>query len=213
MTPDPTALKESRRHRALVSYLQAIPEVSLDTLDRTNILVRSCTLEEIDAALEEVDKRQQCPLERAINRWMGEEEQMCIAAMDEAWLPLRDLRYHKLKVQKHLSWRTHLVYNPAEIWQVCIGPIVAQGRIDWVIYHVQSMVTRRQGEYFRQNYRENRPVKPEKIGGLETNTFPHFRNPMGRMNEPACKIIAQSTEATLVTDASLQLHQAIRNSI
>lgn len=142
---------DDRRKRALLAYLQSVGCVSLDDLDETNPMVASTPYSLIREALDEVRALLENPLESRMRHWMGEADQIKLldSKSEARWVPLQTLQYSNFRKFIFIYSRTILYQSPLDAWQVCVRLSSGDDRLQ--AYHVQSLVDKADGKYFRCN--------------------------------------------------------------
>ena len=170
MTTDAPDARLQRRHRALVAYLTNSRELDFDALDTDNPLLNSATLAEFRAAVAEVEARSFCPLTKILTRWLDGADELSLGAKKTVWLPINEARYTGLHSTPYLGERTVLIFNHLELFQVSVHKPSSSR----MVYHVQSLVGRESGAYYRQGP----TMPPVKLLDLPTR-FPAHRNPTG----------------------------------
>lgn len=138
----------ARRLRALTAYFREARCSSMDEVDETNPLVLSSPYALVRQALDQARALLEHPLETQLKRWMKGEREITFLARKgmDTWLPVRELQYSNLVCYNLLNERTQIVGSVLDAWQVCYRPKLRGGKEIW---HIQSLVDRLDGKYFR----------------------------------------------------------------
>lgn len=165
--------------------------------------MRNATLEELDAAVEEASRRDRCPLESKLVKWMGDASEWSVAAETAEWTRLREARHLNLKVAAFSS-RTFLLYNHYDLFQVSWRKMI---RSD--IYHVQSIITPSSAAYYRCSGTGGQPHRIVQLPPEVSLT----RNPLGVIREDLGVLLSTYPASEPVAAHETPMHHFIQSHL
>lgn len=200
-------LRDNRRHKALVSIIMASKETTLDDLDRSNPIIRSATIDELDRALIEVLKRTNSGMAKSIGKLMGDKTELIIDAPE--WQPLESARWLNCKSFNVLRGRSFVFLNGIDAFITCYSRCDNSTKREW-IYHIYSMVGKQSVGYFQLLIKNPKWTYGKILNVPDKPTcFEERRSPLSTFSEEEIKFVQSSAIVGPIDPVQEPLHEKI----